>query len=321
MTSAHPLVSVIVPTYNHGSFIGKAVQSALQQTYDHLEVIVIDNYSNDNTSEVLARINDPRVKVFKLRKNKNQGAIAASRNYGVKQSSGEVLAFLDADDSWLPQKLAVQLPHLRDNVACVSADFIPTGDVKYCIKLFSFITGEEYRDFSYADLVLHNPLVTSSIILKRERFEKVGGFDESREFFAIEDWELWLRMASELPARHLRQPLIYYRVTVNKDRDPRDICANSLIVLKKHCDLGLLTSKQMRPATAHRYLALGKACLDVNSYCGLKYYSHSLLFAGTGSARIRAAAGLLLFCVPPSVRNRLLEHYYDRCGEGRHRGM
>jgi glycosyltransferase involved in cell wall biosynthesis len=318
MTSARPLVSVIVPTYNHGSFIGGAVQSVLEQTYDHVEVIIIDNYSTDNTSEVLARINDSRVKAFKLRKTENQGAIAASRNYGVKQSSGEVLAFLDADDSWLPQKLTVQLPHLRDNVACVSADFIPTGDLKYCIKLFSFTPGEEYRDLSYANLVLQNSLVTSSIILKRDRFEKVGGFDESREFFAIEDWELWLRLASERPARHLRQPLIRYRVTVNKDRDPRAVCAHSFIVLKKHRDLGLLTPKQMRPAAANKYIALGKACLDANDYGGLKYYSYGLLFAGTVSARIRAVAGLILFCVPRLVRKMLLEYYYNRYGEGRH---
>src|SRR6185369_12072747 len=102
------LVSVIIPAFNHGPFVADAIFSALGQTHKRIEVIVVDNASSDNTAEVLAAIKDPRVRSFKFSRH-NIGAV---RNFGAQQSLGEVLAFLDADDRWMPDKLERQLPHL-----------------------------------------------------------------------------------------------------------------------------------------------------------------------------------------------------------------
>ena len=97
-----PLVSVIMPTYNHAKFIGKAIGSVLNQTHKNLELIIIDNYSVDNTEEIVKSFNDHRIKYIKFM---NNGVIAASRNNGLKIAKGEWVCFLDSDDWWYPKKL------------------------------------------------------------------------------------------------------------------------------------------------------------------------------------------------------------------------
>src|SRR3989304_8476363 len=97
-----PLVSVIMPTYNHARFIGEAIGSVLNQTYPNLELIIIDNYSEDNTEEIVSSYKNQRVKYFKFR---NHGVIAASRNYGMRHAQGDYIAFLDSDDLWEPTKI------------------------------------------------------------------------------------------------------------------------------------------------------------------------------------------------------------------------
>ena len=95
--TATPLVSVIIPTYNQAHYLVRALQSVLDQTYINWEAIVIDNYSTDNTDEVMADFADPSVTYLKIH---NNGVIAASRNEGIRAAKGEWVAFLDSDDWW-----------------------------------------------------------------------------------------------------------------------------------------------------------------------------------------------------------------------------
>ena len=97
-----PLVSVVIPSYNHGRFLGRALQSVLDQTYTKSEVIVIDNHSTDNTDAVMASFADLRITYIKIH---NNGIIAASRNIGLRLAKGEWIAFLDSDDYWSRNKL------------------------------------------------------------------------------------------------------------------------------------------------------------------------------------------------------------------------
>ena len=97
-----PLVSVVIPTYNHARYLRRALQSVIDQTYTNWEVIVIDNYSKDSTDGVMASFTDPRIVYLKIH---NNGVIAASRNVGIRKAKGDWIAFLDSDDFWTADKL------------------------------------------------------------------------------------------------------------------------------------------------------------------------------------------------------------------------
>jgi glycosyltransferase involved in cell wall biosynthesis len=107
------LVSVIIPTYNRASTLARAIESVLKQTYGNLELIVVDDSSNDETSGVVSGIADERIKYIKFSKNKG---VAAARNAGIKESCGDYIAFLDSDDQWLPDKLKLSLEVFKNKM-------------------------------------------------------------------------------------------------------------------------------------------------------------------------------------------------------------
>ena len=307
MSSVRPLISVIIPTYNHGAFIGAAIESVLRQTYDHLEVIVIDNHSDDNTSQVLAGISDPRLRAFRFDKR----VIAASRNFGVKQSGGEVLAFLDADDQWMPDKLERQLPHLADaHVRCVGTNFVATGERQYHKRHIRFDRAQQYRDYTHEEIALGYPVMLSSALIRAGDFREVGGFDERRTFMYIEDWELWLRMAHTGVVRILSAPLLAYRIFRKKNRDRREISLATLTVLAQERKLGYLSRTVLEAASGNTYLAIGRACLEQKDSRARSYYYRGLRQSVGLRNKLRAVGGLFLCCTPHHVRELLLELYY-----------
>ncbi|MCC0177747.1 glycosyltransferase family 2 protein [Waterburya agarophytonicola K14] len=105
-TPERPLVSVIIPTYKRGELVSRAINSVLEQSYQNLEIIVVDDHSQDNTADVVGEIEDDRLRYYCH--STNQGGSAA-RNTGIKLARGQYIAFLDSDDVWLPQKLTIQL--------------------------------------------------------------------------------------------------------------------------------------------------------------------------------------------------------------------
>lgn len=111
-----------MPTYNYSAFLAAAIESVLGQTYDHLELLVVDDGSTDNTAEVVSSFRDPRLRFFQLA----NGGVSAARNHGLERAKGEVLAFLDADDLWLPEKLSDQIAVLRaePEVGFVATNFV-----------------------------------------------------------------------------------------------------------------------------------------------------------------------------------------------------
>jgi teichuronic acid biosynthesis glycosyltransferase TuaG len=305
-----PLVSVIMPTYNHGAFIGDAISSVLAQTYAQLELIVVDNSSTDNTREVANSFPDDRVRYFQV---SNSGIIAASRNFGARQARGEILAFLDSDDIWQPNKLAVQVPYLENGMAvCVGSDFSPIGDQLRCTKLISFAGHEPYRDLPYEFLVLSNPLPTSSVVVPRHVFVSCEGFDESRDFCFIEDWELWLRIAKLGLIRILSEPLIQYRIVRKKNRDEREVRLHSLRILEKHRRLGYLSGQLYATAFGNCCVTIGKAFLDVGDPQGVSYYMQGLKYSRGPRNKLRALAGLVLYQLPLRMRESLVSYYYRR---------
>jgi glycosyltransferase involved in cell wall biosynthesis len=189
--SSNPLVSVVVIAYNCAEFVGHAVASVLEQTWKHLEVIVVDDGSTDRTPDVIRSIADPRLRYVRQ---KNSGPNAA-RNEGIRQARGNFIAFLDCDDWWLPAKLEKQL---------AKANGHPDVGLVYSWALRVDTSGAHGDRFDSIvegrvldRLLLGNCIAgsASSAMVTRRAVETVGTFDESLHY--AEDWEYWIRVASQ----------------------------------------------------------------------------------------------------------------------------
>ena len=202
-----PLISVIIPVYNNESTIQETIESVLTQSFSDLELIVINDGSQDSTLKIVSSILDPRLKVFSY---PNAG-LAATRNRGVSHASGEYISFIDADDLWTPDKLEAQFKALQANpqaaVAYSWTDWIdesgqflrPGGHISVNGDVFATLL---VRDFVESG---SNPLI------RAEALAEVGGFDESLP--AVEDWDMWLRLAARYEFVCVPSPQILYRVS------------------------------------------------------------------------------------------------------------
>ena len=200
-------VSVVIPTYNHAQFLGQAIESALGQTLAPIEVIVIDDGSTDSTPDVLARYGEC---VFGVRQ-QNRG-VAAARNKGAEIATGDLLAFLDADDVWLPRKLELQSARfVREPqlglVHCGVEDIDEQGS-----PLGKHLDGLEGRAATEL-LLFHRPVILgggSGIAIPRAVFEALGGFDARLSTSA--DWDLFYRISSRYNVGFVPEVLLRYRV-------------------------------------------------------------------------------------------------------------
>ncbi len=187
-------VSVIIPAYNSDRCIERAIESALRQTLPPLEVLVVDDGSTDGTADVVARLSSP-VRLIR----KQNGGPASARNRGCRLASGHWLALLDADDWWYPTKLEMQL-------ACVGSEDI---GLVHCPA--DHQTATPRSELTFHDLWERNCIVNSSVLVRREAFEALGGFDETRELISVEDYNFWLRLsASNYRIVTCPQRLVHY---------------------------------------------------------------------------------------------------------------
>lgn len=208
-----PLVSVLIPAYNAESWIAKTLASVLAQTYDHLEVLVVDDGSTDRTAELVETIaqTDPRVHLIR----QSNAGVAAARNHAARSATGLFLAPIDADDLWYPS-------HLADLVTCLSAAPESVG-LAYAwsldIDAFDQPTGgfhaADIQGSVYATLLCHNFLGNASCtLIRRSVFMQAGGYDEqfqAQQVYGCEDWDLDLRIAAISEFRVVRQFSVGYR--------------------------------------------------------------------------------------------------------------
>ena len=187
-----PLVSVVIPTYNHAHFLSNALQSVIDQTYTKWEVIVIDNYSSDNTDDVVKSFNNPKIKILK----NSIRIIGSSRNIGIQAAKGEWIAFLDSDDIWYPQKLEKSIETLSEDE---DFDVISTDELmvnKISDKTQVLHHGPYQENFYKKLLIDGNRLSTSATLVKRDFIDKKSiFFSEKLEFFTAEDYDFWLNLA------------------------------------------------------------------------------------------------------------------------------
>ena len=201
-----PTVSVVIPTYNCAAFLGAAIESVLAQTYQDLEIIVIDDSSEDETPEVAKRFADR----ITYHRQERKGPSAA-RNRGINLSQGEYIAFLDADDIWLPQKLAEQIPVLeRDaTIGLVCADFSVVAGDRVVASSFLECCKLARSGYVFDEIIQQNFILPSSAVVRRSCLSDVGLFDES--LWSVEDRELCLRIAYRWKVAVIRKQLVVKR--------------------------------------------------------------------------------------------------------------
>ncbi len=203
------LVSVIIPTYNAAPYVREAIDSVLGQTYPNIEIIVVDDGSTDTTKDLLqAYLHKGKITVISQ---ENKGP-AAARNAGMQKARGTYIAFLDADDVWLPEKLARQLP-LFDNpdIALVYADMEFFG-TPFSFKTYGEMAGPFKRGAVVRKLIKRNFIANSSVVIRAAILETIGLFNEDRKFFAVEDYEFYLRVARTHAIDFVAAPLVRYRL-------------------------------------------------------------------------------------------------------------
>lgn len=189
---ANPLVSVVIPSYNHGRYLGRALQSVLDQIYTNWEAIVIDNHSTDNTDEVMASFASPRITYIKIH---NKGVIAASRNAGIHAAKGDWVAFLDSDDWWTNGKLQACFNCINDDVDLVYHDLEIVADQSRPFGRKIIKSWQVKAPVLMDLLVKGNAIVNSSVVVRKNLLDKIGGINESVEMIAAEDYNTWLRIA------------------------------------------------------------------------------------------------------------------------------
>ena len=187
-----PLISIVVPTYNHARFLSRALKSVIEQTYVNWEVIVIDNHSSDNTDEVMETFIDQRIRYLKIH---NNGVIAASRNEGIRAAHGEWIAFLDSDDWWTVDKLMVCFNAINDRVDFLYHYLEIVSDKPRFLRQRLMKTPQVVVPV-VMDLILNGSSINnSSVVVRKKLLSGIGGINEDIKIIASEDYDTWLRIA------------------------------------------------------------------------------------------------------------------------------
>lgn len=279
-----PKVSVVIPAFNASLFLDEAITSVIGQSFRDFEIVVVDDGSVDETRQVAERY--PEVKYLYQQNRGESGA----RNTGIGHAEGCYLAFLDADDSFLPEKLEFQVSLLdrHPGIAIVYSDVNLCNASGTVRGLFSRQVCQPERDSSrvFQRLVRGNFLTVNSVLVRRKVLDQVGLFDESIHTFP--DWDLWLRIAAEHEFSYIDLPLANYRIHENMaSRDFRKMWKGALAVRRK-----LITLPAFRncpsDVQSYGYYQLGLLnCLMGDTAEGRRHLALSFRNSST-----RAAAGM-----------------------------
>ena len=204
------LVTTILPVYNGECYISQALTSVLGQTYTNQEILVINDGSTDSTKQILDDfcMRDNRIKVID---NPQKLKVVKSLNIGLKHAKGDLIARIDADDIWMPEKLELQVKMFNEDM-----DLHLLGTAKYIIDERGRLVNQNsyFPYFSDTDIKrnIHkaNLFTHSSVMFRRSMVEKFGFYDE--DFLNSEDYELWLRITNKVKVGILNKPLVKYRV-------------------------------------------------------------------------------------------------------------
>jgi len=304
-----PKVSILLTCYNHLAYLPAALDGILNQTFRDYEIIAIDDGSTDGTREWLSSRPEPMVRMFN---EKNLGTYG-SLNVALGKASGDYVAILNDDDLWAPEKLERQLAlfesHPKVGLVHTDGKFID-GD---CATVEGSPLGFEFPRTETGDVLLSliyaNKIIASAVLVKRECFDRLGGFNEN--YFGSGDWEMWMRIAEVYDVGFVPEPLTYYRVhganaSHKLDRIWRDdemlrewIASRATEYEAKSYD-----RRQLLCALAHNQACLGTVkTLNGDSGAGRAAYARSIkLEPGRVKSYLRYAATFL----PPGLFRKLL---------------
>lgn len=181
--------SVVIPAYNSAWCIRRCLDSVLNQTYKDWEVLVIDNYSEDGTFDIINGYKDSRIRGFQIH---NNGIIAASRNKGIKEAQGEWICFLDSDDWWTEDKLESCIPYLQGNDLIYHDLSILKNNLIIYRKIEKVLSQKE--NLIDEMLLRENPIANSSVVIRKQIIDEAGPLTEDVRFITVEDIDYWLRV-------------------------------------------------------------------------------------------------------------------------------
>jgi glycosyltransferase involved in cell wall biosynthesis len=275
--AASELVSVIIPSYNMAHYLPQAVQSVLVQTYSNVEVQIIDDGSTDDTPQIVRQWkDDPRIRVHR----QPNGGLSHARNQGIALTRGPFIALLDADDTWVPEKLARQIPlfQSRPELGVVYSDYqrmdgdgrpISRGEIAL------------HRGWVSGALLIENFVSASSAVVRRECFERHGGFDVALR--TGEDYEMWLRLSPHYRFDFIAEPAIQYRIwggQMSKDFRARYEVGMRTMENFLARNPAVVDCATVRRAWAHTYTGRGNVTLwrGRDHLGALRDYLHALAF-------------------------------------------
>jgi glycosyltransferase involved in cell wall biosynthesis len=242
-------ISVVMPSYNAAKYIQEAINSVIAQTEEDWELIIVDNNSTDGTRQIIEAYTDPRITMETV---DNQGVIGLSRNVGISKAKGELLAFLDADDAWFPDKLkiAIETHEMGYDLVCHGEKWVwQNGRVKSA-------NYGRHRKLDYEDLLLRgNCLSTSAVSAKTSVLLATHGFSEKVEMVTVEDYDLWLRIALDgYSIKTIDNYLGIYRVHEGNSISQPGVYLRSMVVLLK-THFSLSQNSYLRVRTRNRRVA------------------------------------------------------------------
>lgn len=266
--------SIILPTYNRAeTYLKDAIDSIVTQTYENWELLIIDNYSNDSTDDLINNYNDHRIKTYKIQ---NHGNIAKSRNLGISKSSGDYIAFIDSDDFWNIDKLKLSKQHLTlnpNNGLCHSEYWLNTDGSHY-------IRHYGYKGASYGSLLENgNSLSLSAVIVHANILKALGGFSEEYKHITAEDYELWLKLAKN------NYKILFIKDILGTFRNHQESESSNVIkntkavceVIKHHCIQYKMTKRKKNKFFSKANNTAGKLFqLNNKRNIAFRYYIKSL---------------------------------------------
>lgn len=204
-------ISVIIPTFNRSDIIYETIKSVYLQDYlNNIEILVIDDGSTDGTRETIQKLPGNINYIYV----NHSGLPSVARNVGIKNATGEFIAFLDSDDVWLPKKLIKQIQILEKNpnIGIIASNaYIMKENGEKTFDLYHNEGNKNKCGFLFPELLKNNFLITSSVVIRRESLKNVHQFSEKPELRGIEDYDLWLRIALHFNVYYDPEPLLYYR--------------------------------------------------------------------------------------------------------------